>query len=701
MRKSITIASLVLGSALLYSGCSNSADSSGGAPSGGSTGTDSLKGSVYAAEIDSATVKVYDVCDLTSALASVDTDKAGSFDLKIDFDPKKAYKIVASGGSYISEATLTSKEGGEFSTIVNGDFDLSNIIISPLTTFSVSRLEGVVSNLCSDLSTEEIKKAGDFIATTYGLGKAEDILSKKPIFTKTSDVNASKYAFALGVLEELAKYLEAAPKDLYRSLADDIFDGKFDGKKESGEIILDGTRKLPATAGVPDTIAAAVKYLESNESILAREKIDTSFAKDELFSAFTGSLSESNASSTSFGLDITNSGAITSVSSAGKQLLFVAARSNGIISMDITNPEGDLTINPMTTLNSELRDANISLSDIGGVIAVPGSTRAVVYSYYSKKVVLVDLDGDGSIINSADINISGTQSFSGGSAFISSGLPDIARNGIWLATTDGYQLLDLTTLTITKKIPLANGQIIAENIGGSTKMGLLFSPNYGTGSNGGLQIVDLKREEAYSMVDANYSDTIGQLPGMRSADGGSVDSLYGVGIITPEDQSQIAFVNLNDYRTRYAFNDGNLSDATDNNFSYKDINTSFTYLDLAPSIYLQISGVYTDSESHLALFMAGYSSDIAVGRLQDPSDVNWTGMTQWKYARSQYSYSRDPHAGAVIKSLSTGKVYGYLLDNSQNILQVDLEKFLDANTTDGHYINEDLTDTNVTRKILY
>lgn len=335
------------------------------------------------------------------------------------------------------------------------------------------------------------------------------------------------------------------------------------------------------------------------------------------------------------------------------------------------------------------------MSNVGGVIAIPGSTKALLYSYNQTKIALVDLASK-TIVATNDLNISNSASFSGATAYISGGLPDPSSNGIWLATADGYTLVDGNDLSVKKIIPLAGNQRIAENIGGSTANGLhmLFSPNYD-----GVQIVDLDKAEAYTLDDNNFSTYIQPYPSSDELDAGSVDSSYKIGITTLEHTPRVMLIKLDEL----TYQDNNLTDKTDNTFTV-DSNTTILPFNIegsGNSYYssLNISGVYIDSSTHLALFTDSQTAHLAVAKLQDPSDQNWTGFTQWKYTTNAGYYTAgDPHAGAVIKSLTNDKLYGYVLDYSGSIIQIDMQAFLDANATD-HELNVDLYSTGILKTI--
>jgi hypothetical protein len=103
--------------------------------------------------------------------------------------------------------------------------------------------------------------------------------------------------------------------------------------------------------------------------------------------------------------------------------------------------------------------------------------------------------------------------------------------------------------------------------------------------------------------------------------------------------------------------------------------------------------------------MAGYSTDIAVGQLQDPASVvspaTWQGLSDWRYFTlnnspelASYGYATDPHSVGVVYNNLTKKPYGYVLDGGngyRGVVQVDLAGFLalpDANdgSPDAHII---------------
>ena len=174
---------------------------------------------------------------------------------------------------------------------------------------------------------------------------------------------------------------------------------------------------------------------------------------------------------------------------------------------------------------------------------------------------------------------------------------------------------------------------------------------------------------------------------MNYADAGATDSNYHIGIITPEDGKDLAFIDLSDL-SKYTFDD-NTSRFTPNDSETNTQMISTFNIPGSAGGNVVISGVAVDSETHLALMYAGYSRTIAVAKIEprDPSSTSWNPVSKRTYytaGYSEYSYARDPHAGGVINSITDGKSYGFMLDGSNaKVIQIDLQKFLDANVSDA------------------
>jgi hypothetical protein len=283
---------------------------------------------------------------------------------------------------------------------------------------------------------------------------------------------------------------------------------------------------------------------------------------------------------------------------------------------------------------------------------------------------LVDFQGDLPLVASSYV------SFSGGDAYIAGGIPDNGRKGVWLATADGYVFFDLTTNTLGTapgtKYPIELGQELAENLGGDITHNLLLGGNYT-----GVQLIDLLAAKSYA------GDTgIFPSPTYPNIDADSVDSGYQVGIFTFEDTNDARFVNLATITKT-----GGVGGAP-NTFTFAADGAAHVIFGSTT-----FSGSAVDSTSHLALFMAGYSTFMGVGQLQDPNSVpaggTWQGLSDWSYynlgsstALGGYEIATDPHAAGVVFNLGAGKPFGYLLDGCTiysthcRAVQIDMAAFL-------------------------
>lgn len=110
---------------------------------------------------------------------------------------------------------------------------------------------------------------------------------------------------------------------------------------------------------------------------------------------------------------------------------------------------------------------------------------------------------------------------------------------------------------------------------------------------------------------------------------------------------------------------------------------------------IQLSGSAIDHVNHLALFMAGFSEDLAVARLDDPTSPSWKGLSDWRYFTlpgfepNFFRGAQDPHAVLVVHNTQDQKSYGYLLsgcvgpnqistnDTYIKVIQLDIQAILD------------------------
>jgi hypothetical protein len=661
--------------AVALSGCwwddsSTSATSTAPPPATGS-GV-SVAGSIYANAASGATVTAYALNadgTLGAALGSASSSADGSYTVAMTSAPSGPVVLVASGGTYAAESDGASITLGALRAVVPalGSTGTTGVVITPLSDMVTARVEALAA--AGGAIDAALASASDLLKSTYGF--TGPIASLVPLFDKASiGTDAYLLGLVLGSLDTCAKSAAGASRgSLYTALASDFADGSFDGRFNGTPVAL-GSGALSSTAGTSDFLSCVAGYASSGKAVL-----DAGAGLSDLAATVTllrTAVAASPATPRSIGLAAGSSGAISTLAYGGKQWVFIAARNSGVVAIDVTDPTA---ASPTVKVYAGLV-TNFGGQQIGGVVPLLGADhpQLLVFAYGSKHIALVNAD-TGAVDYEADLPLAATSpvGFSGGSAYIAGAIPDTGRDGVWLATADGYLFFDRAARTLGAQYSIDATAQLAENLGGDVQHSLLFAPNYAPG----IQLVDLVAAKSYYLDGSAYTNaflapTGGYTP-LSSPDAGSVDAGYQVGIVTNEDTDDVGFINLKTIvKTDVAGGKSTFAPASGGSA-------------LAKLGGPTLSGSAVDSDTHLVIFMAGYSSDVAVGQLQDPASVasgaTWQGLSDWRFFRNLtgYSYARDPHAVAAIKNLSDGKPYGYLLDGgAHEAFQVDMAAFLGA-----------------------
>jgi len=642
----------------------------------------SVAGTVVKGPVSGSTVTAYVLNadgTLGASLGSGTTAADGTFSLTLSSAPSGAIALVATGGTYVSESDgATVTKTSDLLAIVPsvGAGGVSGIVITPLSDMLVARVRALVA-AGTPLATA-LADAEALVTGTYGISTGS-LETLSPLFDKASlGTPGYTLGLVLGSLDTCDKLLPASLRGaLFAALSADFSDGVFDGKRAGVPVSL-GTGVLSSTAGTSDFLSCVAGYATSGKAVLDAgiTPADLSATVAIVRTALTGS----SATPKSTGLSAGSSGAISSLAYGGKQWVFIAARSQGVVAIDVTDPTA---ASPTVKVYSSLV-GNFGGNEIGGVVPLIGADhpQLLVFAYGSKHVALVNAD-TGVVEYETDLPLAATSAvnFSGGSAFIAGAIPDTGRDGVWLATADGYVFFDRASKALGTIFDITAPAMLAENVGGDVGHGMLFAANYAPG----VQIADFIAGKSY-YLDGTAFNTV--FPSMYEPDGGAVDTSLQIGIVTNEDSDDVGFINLKTITK---------TDVPGGRSTFAPSTGGYVAMKLGGPI---LSGSAVDSDSHLVLFMAGYSSDIAVGQLQDPASVpggGWTGLTDWRFVRylNGYSYARDPHAVAVIKNLSDGKAYGYLLDGGVHMsFQVDMSALLAAPAlgTTGDAAHEVATD---------
>ncbi|QHN05126.1 hypothetical protein FTO74_18565 [Granulicella sp. WH15] len=699
------------------------------APGGGAstainlTVTASISGLVYKGASVGSTVTAYAVnSDGTngSAIGSAKTDADGKFTIALSSTPTGAVRVTAAGGNYVSEFDGTTITGtSNVSAILDSiGGSVTGLVITPASDFINSYTAGQLSSKKTTSEVTAHSTAEALIRSYVGLSSKAVIESLVPVFDKpsiTSNPDGFTLGLFIGALAALGHTdVPSSPDDIIAALSADISDGVFDGKVFGTPIPLSGAAAgaavrmkavalastapttLSPTAGTSDMLLALGIYISSgtaikNAGILPGDVVN-------LESSFFTGVTSCTCTPASSGLLASSSGAMTTYSLAGRQYLIVAARQQGVVVIDITDPTLKAPpINAWPVVSSK----TFSGSDVGGVIAITGLAghpQVLAYAYQSKTIAVLNLNtlitGNPATDNPVDITTSLTLKasspvgFSGGSAYIAGGIPDTGRLGVWLDTADGYGLLPLTALAsasttspvaLTLPFTVDSTQEIAENMGGDVTNSQLLGGNYR-----GIYLMELAKGKSYYMSSSAVQTVATRFSG-DLIDGNSVDSALRVGILTSEDTPAATFLNL---KTAV---ETDPSPATAALGTLAPASGGLVQVVLGSGYSPVLSGSAVDKSSHLVLFMAGYSNDFAVGKLQDPASVaagaTWEGMSDWSYFTinnastaplSSYEYATDPHSVGVVVNQTTGTPYGYLFDGASDrgVVQIDMTNFL-------------------------
>lgn len=733
---------------------SSSSSSSGGSSSGAGSVTLSLSGTVIQAPLGGATVTAYAATSAgaagTTALGSATTGSDGSFSLTATLPSGAAAPadlvLIATGGSYASEAnTGTTVSNGTAAAIPGLSVLLpqvpaageTGVVISPLTTLSASRAQGLIAGVnpsvntvrgrksqprasCSGTALQCASSAADAgIEGAFGLSGVSGPLSTlAPDFTATSG-NGAIFAVVLGALEEEA-LSQAQPPDLViGALASDYYDGIPDGKGPGGgPVTFPGTTTtVPGSLGSSIFLSGMTTYVNNSSSPPAG--VTTASNGVPISSTVSSSIRGGIASvaPASAALSTSSSGAVSEIidPSSGHQIVLVAARAFGLQGLDISNPTSP-ALNGYAALNTALAalkdgSGNPSIPTVDAVTAIPGQAdaEAVLSSFATAHVILVDIDKQ-TVLRDSDFSgtLTTQTGFSGGSAYISSSIYDSsigADGGVLLATGNGFFAYDVGAGTLGTPIALpvdsssgvANTDYPAENLGGATADttifagGLLLNGNYGPdGSGGALDLVDIAGGNAYALTDAQFQTNLaipesGGSEPFSTVDGNSVDTVYHVGLLTGEDQSYMGFIDLHS-ASAYTFT----GTGANGSFSAASPATVLLGQELSDDLGSPtLSGSAVEATNHLVLGIAAFSYTLLVGSVDNPAapanGKTWAGLTDWRYwnddGTDYVSTAADPHAVGALLATGNNRSYGVTLSingSAETVILIDLQAFLSA-----------------------
>ncbi len=745
-RLSLTTFALAL--SFIAIGCGGSKPDIGQTVASAASGGGSVAGQAFKGPISGATINVFAVASNGgngSQLGTCTTDSSGNFTCTIT-GANGAARACATGGTYTSEfdgstVTSTSTICALMDSVPSGG--VKGLVIDAVTDFINSLAAGQMSTGSSETAAHA--SATTTIDNLYGLTPTAMPETLVPMFTKASITsNPDNYKIGL-VLSTIA--LEGStgvahsakpgsapklggsttkgtsPDDLEGALSKDISDGKWDGKSFGKDISL-GSGNLSATGGTTDFTSSLGSCVTNCTSVTSNGISSTDL--NGIVGQIEGGVSSCSCTPAATGLNASSSGAISTLALNSRQYLFVAARENGVEVIDITDPTA---ASPLAKAWPAVSSSTFGGAPVGGVIPVVGFAnhpQLLVFAYDNgqgtpQQVALLNINtlinGTPGTDNPVDTTVllplkNPSFGFSGGDAFIAGGIP--AGGKIWLDTVDGYASFELATDTLDTGADTGSGglytiedpnQVIAENMGADLSHNYLLAGNYG-----GIQIVDLAQHKSFYMHvcltadpnTGNCTDPVGtsvlsMFQGLCIGcgtssndiiDGDSVDTVYQVGIFTPEDSNVVGLMNMASITKTVSTNPQTLNSFTvpANGFAQVTLSSPQAF---GPTI----SGSAVDPGTHLVLGMAGFSDDIFIAQIQNPATSPWQGFTDWSFYTLTNSSgfganAHDPHAVGVVESLglgnaaTTGLAYGYLLQGTDNepnhfaVAQIDLAGFL-------------------------
>jgi hypothetical protein len=661
------------------------------------------------------------------SLGTGTTDSNGKFSIDLSKTPTTPIRISVTGGTYVSEmdgatsvtnsATLTALVTDPTSipnpvnvTLATSMLDQMAMAYAAGTTPpSHARRSARRSASSSSSSCKGGVKAGLPCASTTLGGFYGGIPSSggsgfggTPTVTSASDIDAFKVGLLSGAVSDCANQVYPSdPGKFFKAIFADASDLIFDGKKSGTTIYIDDptdTVPLSSTALTTDFLLCLNDFV-GHSSVLGGAGIDGDTLSSVVGSIDSG-VTNSDLTPKALGLSAGGSGAIATLAFGGHQYLFVAARTSGVVVIDITDP---------TSASPMIKDwANVSTvlgAPTGGVIPIIGTSshaQVVVFAYGSKKMALLNADlmvsGDPTSTTDqtgiVDVEFTptfvsaGEESVSGGSGYVLGGISDPGNHGVWMASVDGYKLLDVSlaspdfTTVYPAFIPSSptvyqSGPYSAENVGGDIPHGYLLGGYYEA-----IALVDLTKGP-YMMDSTTLALTpYGTYP---NVDANSVDSSLQVGVLTFEDTPKFTLLDMSQVTRTDSTTTGQPGTFSLPSSAVATVDFSAT------GAGATFSGSAVDGTTHLGLLMAGYSQDMGAFQIQDPSTVasgsSWQGASSYSmfhlYSATglgfSYSEAFDPHAVGSVFNINNAKAYGYLLDGSYtHVLQIDLAAFLAA-----------------------
>lgn len=300
----------------------------------------------------------------------------------------------------------------------------------------------------------------------------------------------------------------------------------------------------------------------------------------------------------------------------------------------------------------------------------------IAVSTYNRKIRFIDPKTD-TLVKTIELPADyGTSGFSGGGGFVTGVAVDSTHHRAILSVYDGFQIVDLTTMTLGAHIQAPP----SENFGFDSVRSRIIAPFYDCGSstaadggslsfcdsytadggvgggsiNSSVNVIDLADNNAiYTYINPSAADPTAPLG--TELDSASVDPSTGVTVVPSEGENSQNILDL----SKAVFD--------------KATKTFTAPVTMIPS--LGYTGVSVEPTSHGAFFEEEGSADIAVANLTALGKVVTATMPD--LPTGGWSNMGDPHGIAVAAGLLDGKPQGFLVSSDRKwVARVSLETLL-------------------------
>jgi len=259
---------------IFLTGCGGESDSGGKGQPGTTSTPTTISGYVIKGPVTAATVTAYSIVagQKGTSLASATTVSAGGFSLEINSNYSGVVLLEATSGTYIDEASGSSKSLSANSSYLLTSVIASitpeqnnNVLITPLTTFLVSS----VQTKTSGFTANNIANAATTMQQLFGI----NVFNTFPI--NLLQANAANgvgqtsidYALILAGISQQAQTLGLSdPMELVTALANDIKDGSFDGQLNGTTVMINSNLSLSSSAASADLATAIADFSKSSSN---------------------------------------------------------------------------------------------------------------------------------------------------------------------------------------------------------------------------------------------------------------------------------------------------------------------------------------------------------------------------------------------------------------------------------------------------